>query len=70
MRPDHDPSQLTPDERMHELAAILAAGLVRLRDRAALATQSPPESAGENLAEPSPEALEFHPQTSVTGQGG
>ena len=38
MRLDLDPCQMTPDERRREVAAILAAGLRRLRDRAALAS--------------------------------
>jgi hypothetical protein len=29
MRPDHDPPPLTPEERFHALAALLAAGLRR-----------------------------------------
>ena len=37
MRLDLEPSQMTPDERRREVAAILAVGLRRLRDRAALA---------------------------------
>ena len=35
-RPDPPPSELTPDQRRRELAALLARGLRRLRDRAAL----------------------------------
>jgi hypothetical protein len=47
MRPfDDDPSP-TPDERFHELAGILAEGILRLHERAALPTQdadvAPPE---------------------------
>jgi hypothetical protein len=39
MRPfDDDPSP-TPDERFHELAGILAAGILRLHERAALPTR-------------------------------
>jgi hypothetical protein len=47
MRPDLDPSLLTPDERRREVAAILAAGLRLLRDRAALTSSSPPENPSE-----------------------
>jgi hypothetical protein len=49
MRPDLDPSLMTPDERRREVAAILAAGLRRLRDRSALtsepASENPPDTA-------------------------
>jgi hypothetical protein len=41
MRPD-DPSLLTPNERRTELAAIFAAGILRLRSRAALPGVSSP----------------------------
>src|SRR5687767_6781403 len=37
MRPDLNPSLMTPDERLREVAAVLAAGILRLRDRAGLA---------------------------------
>ena len=33
------PSKLTPDERRRELAGILAQGLRRLRDRAAISSE-------------------------------
>jgi hypothetical protein len=39
MRPELDPSRLTPDERLREVAAVFAAGLLRLRDRTALPDQ-------------------------------
>ena len=50
MRPIDDPSFSTPDERRSEVASILAAGVLRLRARAALpgadpAPEKPPESA-------------------------
>lgn len=38
VRPDYDPAQMTADERRGEVAAILASGLRRLRDRYALET--------------------------------
>ena len=53
MRPDLDPDQLTPDERRQELAELLARGITRLRDRAALLT-SPPTSATQNLPDSEP----------------
>ena len=67
MRPDLEPSQLTLDERFNGVAAILATGLLRLRDRAALgATCADPE----NLAEASKEPLAERPEPSVTVQAG
>jgi len=41
MRPIDDPSYLTPDERLSEVASILAAGVLRLRARSALPGDDP-----------------------------
>ena len=41
MRPIDDPSFLTPDERLSEVAGILAAGVLRLHARAALPGDNP-----------------------------
>lgn len=69
MRPDLDPSLLTPDERRHELAAILAAGLRRLRDRHVLyaaggdvppAESAPTESSQDCLEVPAKTVLSVH----------
>src|SRR5262245_8875887 len=43
MPPCDDPALLTPEERLRELAAVLAAGVLRLRERAALPANSPQE---------------------------
>lgn len=61
MRPD-DPSLLTPNERRAELAAIFAAGILRLRVRAAVPddTSSPqvsPDSADERFEVPAETVL-------------
>jgi len=45
----YDPAELSPDERRHELARILAAGLLRLRSRRQRVDQ--PESALESTAD-------------------
>jgi hypothetical protein len=37
--PDLDPAALTADERLRELAALLASGVLRLRDRDALSAR-------------------------------
>jgi hypothetical protein len=58
-----DPARLSPDERLHELAAILATGLLRLHDRTAL----PPTT---NLAELSPDGLEGPAETRLSVRTG
>jgi hypothetical protein len=70
MRPDLDPAQLTPDECFQEVAAIFAAGLLRLRDRAALASDPGQHPVPENSDTASTEPLEVSGQTSVTVHGG
>jgi hypothetical protein len=62
MRPDLDPSQMTPDERRREVAAILAAGLRRLRDRSALTS----EPASENPSDAAETPLEAVPENPLS----
>jgi hypothetical protein len=62
MRPDFDPALMTPDERRREVAAILAAGLRRLRDRSALASVP----ASENLSETAEKPLEAVPENPLS----
>ena len=53
-RPDPPPSELAPDQRRRELVGLLARGLRRLRDRAALAgepTSANPSEALETTLE-------------------
>jgi len=62
-----DPANLTSSERLTEVAAILAAGIIRLRRRAALSaaqgdSQIPPES-GQN-------GLDVCPEFRLHGQRG
>lgn len=52
-------TRLWPDERLREVAAILAAGVLRLRQRAAL----PPEKAPEKPAELPAAGLEVPEET-------
>ena len=51
-----DTMSLPPDERLRQVAAILATGILRLRQRAALLSEKPPEilenSASNRLAIP------------------
>ena len=65
-RPESPPSGLTPDERRREVAAILARGLRRLRDRAALSAE--PNSAIPSEASFS--TLEAVPDKSLTVHAG
>jgi hypothetical protein len=59
MRPPADENPLSPQDRSRELARLLATGLLRLRDRAALpeppADDDPPEHPLENYPEIPPE---------------
>jgi hypothetical protein len=59
MRPPADENPLTPEERTRELARVLATGLLRLRDRAALPApnpdHAPPDNPAANSSENRPE---------------
>ena len=66
MRPDLDTSLMTPDQRRRELAGILARGLRRLRDRAAL----PGEPTSTNPSEASFSTLEGVADKSLTVHAG
>ena len=61
---DLPPDQLSPDERAHEVAAILARGLRRLRGRAVLAptsvSQKSPESLANELAKCGEKSVTVH----------
>jgi hypothetical protein len=70
MRPDIDPARMTPDERLREIAAILAAGILRLRSRAALPADSGQHSGPENLPETGPDRLEVPGETVLSVQNG
>lgn len=70
MRADLDPAQLTPEERFHEVAAIFATSLRRLRDRSALAGETAEPPTSENLTLTSANSLEVAEETSVTVHGG
>ena len=65
-RLDLPPSELTPDQRRRELAGLLARGLGRLRDHAAMAGD--PTSA--NPSEASDSTLEAVPDKSLTVHAG
>jgi hypothetical protein len=59
MRPD-DP--VTPEERVHELAGILAAAILRLHIRGALQAVPTPK----NLSDSSLDCLELAPEDALT----
>jgi hypothetical protein len=63
MRPETDPARMTADERLREVAAILAAGLFRLRARSALPTNPGQVPGPENLPETGPDCLEVPAET-------
>jgi len=48
MRSFDDPSSMTPDERLSEVATILAAGVLRLHARAALSCDNPGPAQSSN----------------------
>jgi hypothetical protein len=68
MRPHDDPTAMTADERLREVAAILAAGILRLRSRAALPGDPdlyrgsiyPPQSTQDCLAVSAQTVLSVH----------
>ena len=65
-----DPGSMTPDDRLAEIAAILAEGVLRLRRRGGIpATSTPPESAGNPL-ESSEICLELPAKSRLHGQHG
>jgi hypothetical protein len=59
-----DAARLTPDERLHEVATILAAGVMRQRQRAALPTdatnKNPAELSAAGLEVPNETVLSVH----------
>ncbi|MFQ5474099.1 MAG: hypothetical protein ACE5FA_14615, partial [Dehalococcoidia bacterium] len=57
-----DTTRLSPDEHLREAAAILAAGVLRLRQRAALPTGESPK----NLPKQPPEGLELSADTRLS----
>ena len=63
-----DPAQLSPADQRRELAAVLAAGLLRLRRPAAGA--EPPVHGPQKLPESTPNELATAAEQSVTGHAG
>jgi len=63
MRPEQDPATLAPRERLEEVAAILAAGLLRLRARAALPADAGEHRGPEKPRETGDSCLELRAET-------
>jgi hypothetical protein len=59
MRPVSAYPPLSPNERIHALARLLASALLRLRDRYALAAESVSSSLSKNSRNPAEIALRF-----------
>jgi hypothetical protein len=70
MRPIDDPTFLTPDERLAEVASILAAGILRLHARAAMPDDAEPRLAPENPAESGSSGLEVPGETVLSVHNG
>lgn len=67
MRPADSPTLLTPEQRLHEAAAILARAILRLRHRAALGEPSATPDKLPNSTPPALEAVAAIPLTVHTG---
>jgi hypothetical protein len=70
VRPDADPACMTPDERLREVAAILAAGILRLRARTALPADPDEHPGPENPRETGQDCLEVRPETVLSVHAG
>ena len=63
--PTRDPADMTPEQRRHELAAILARGVLRLRQNTENAPSSRPDRTSGNTSESGGEALDEGARTSL-----
>jgi hypothetical protein len=72
MQQHHDDHRnlLPEDQRCREIADILAAGILRLRSRAALPTAVTASAAPEKPADSSPNGLEVPDKTRLSGHTG
>jgi hypothetical protein len=64
------PNMLTDADRLGEIAGLLAAGILRLRCRAALRSESASSAEPKNLPDSSLNGLELSPETRLSGHGG
>jgi hypothetical protein len=65
-----DPAQMTPEERLAEVAAILGAGILRLYRRQALPPTSAMAGEPSMPSETARMELDLPPEKSVTGPRG
>jgi hypothetical protein len=65
-----DPAILTTEQRLAEVSAILAAGVLRLRRRCALPATSPPVGNLQNPQESGEPGLEYQAETRLHVQRG
>ena len=70
MRPIDDPSSLTPDERLAEVANLLATSILRLHSRAALSNDVARRSSPENPPESAAACLEVSDETVLSVHNG
>jgi hypothetical protein len=70
MRPHEHADDLTPEQRFQIIAAILAAGLRRLRPRTPFLPDPAEQTAAKKPPEFSPDCLEFSAETRLSGQSG
>lgn len=65
-----DPAAMTPSQRRHEIAAILARGVLRLRQCRESAHISQPSRTIKKASKTGQDGLELTPQTSPDGPAG
>jgi hypothetical protein len=70
MRPYADPDFLTPDERFRELSCLLAAGVLRLRGRAAQAAHPGQQVCPKQSSESGQSCLEVPGETVLSVHNG
>ncbi len=63
MRPHDDPAAMTANDRLRQVASILASGILRLRSRAALPDDPAQHSGPKNLPESGQDRLEVPAET-------
>ena len=59
MLPENDSASISPGQRFHEIAGILAIGVLRLRARAALPNDSDEHNSQKNCPDSDSEDLEL-----------
>ena len=70
MRPFEDPDLLTPDQRLSEVAGILATGILRLHSRAALTDGESEDPAPKSVEDSASSCLELSAETVLSVHNG